>query len=112
MRQLVDDLRLRNRGSARGRSSGGAWTTPAAASPQRPTALSSKAALALSAVRRVEIHCDEASTRSAAVPRRLGYRLDRVEDDEVTAPGQIGRRRGEQLAEQVDDGLGVIDARR
>ena len=36
------------------------------------------AALALAGVERVEIHCDEANGRSAAVPRRLGYRLDRV----------------------------------
>jgi len=42
-------------------------------------------------VERVEIHCDEANTRSAAVPARLGYRLDRVEDDEVSAPGEVGR---------------------
>ena len=39
----------------------------------------------------MEIHCDEANVRSAAVPRRLGYRLDRIEDDDVTAPGEIGR---------------------
>lgn len=49
------------------------------------------AALALSELNRVEIHCDEANTRSAAIPQRLGYRLARVEDDEVTAPGEIGR---------------------
>jgi RimJ/RimL family protein N-acetyltransferase len=49
------------------------------------------AALALPDVDRVEIHCDEANVRSAAVPRRLGYRLDRIEDDEVTAPAEIGR---------------------
>jgi RimJ/RimL family protein N-acetyltransferase len=40
---------------------------------------------------RVEIHCDEANVRSAAVPRRLGYRLDRIEDDRVSAPGDLGR---------------------
>ena len=39
----------------------------------------------------IEIHCDEANVRSAAIPRRLGYRLDRVEDEEITAPGEIGR---------------------
>ena len=50
-----------------------------------------EAALALPDVDRVEIHCDEANVRSAAVPRRLGYRLDRVVDDEVTAPAEIGR---------------------
>jgi RimJ/RimL family protein N-acetyltransferase len=49
------------------------------------------AARALPDVDRVEIHCDEANVRSAAVPRRLGYRLDRIEDDEVTAPAESGR---------------------
>jgi RimJ/RimL family protein N-acetyltransferase len=53
--------------------------------------VATEAALALPDVDRVEIHCDEANVRSAAVPRRLGYRLDRIEDDEVTAPGEIGR---------------------
>ncbi len=48
-------------------------------------------ALALPDVDRLEIHCDEANHRSAAVPRRLGYRLDRVEDDGVEAPGESGR---------------------
>jgi RimJ/RimL family protein N-acetyltransferase len=50
-----------------------------------------EAALALPDVDRVEIHCDEANVRSAAVPRRLGYRLDRIEEDEVTAPAETGR---------------------
>jgi RimJ/RimL family protein N-acetyltransferase len=50
-----------------------------------------KCALAGSGVDRVEIHCDEANIRSAAIPKRLGYRLDRIEDDEVAAPGEIGR---------------------
>jgi RimJ/RimL family protein N-acetyltransferase len=40
---------------------------------------------------RVEIHCDEANIRSQRVPQRLGYRLDRIEPDEITAPGEIGR---------------------
>ncbi len=42
---------------------------------------------ALDGIERVEIHCDEANVRSAAVPRRLGYRLDRIETDDVSAPG-------------------------
>ena len=42
-------------------------------------------------VSRVEIHCDEANVRSAAVARRLGYRLDRIEPDVVSAPGDLGR---------------------
>ena len=49
-------------------------------------------ALELSATRRVEIHCDEANTASAAIPRKLGYRLDRVEAHEREAPGERGRR--------------------
>ncbi len=49
------------------------------------------AALAIDGVSRVEIHCDEANVRSAAVPRRLGYRLDRIEVDHVSAPGDLGR---------------------
>ena len=49
-------------------------------------------ALALPGTRRVEIHCDEANTASAGVPRKLGYRLDRVEQHEREAPGERGRR--------------------
>ncbi len=48
-------------------------------------------ALALTDVERVEIHCDEANDASAAIPRRLGYRLDRVVDRPVEAPGESGR---------------------
>jgi RimJ/RimL family protein N-acetyltransferase len=50
-----------------------------------------EAAWAMPDVDRVEIHCDEANAASAAVPARLGYRLDRIEDDEVSAPGEAGR---------------------
>lgn len=50
------------------------------------------AALALPGVERVEIHCDEANGPSAAVPRKLGYRLDRVADAEVRAPAETGRQ--------------------
>lgn len=49
------------------------------------------AAMDLCDVRRVEIHCDEANVRSRKVPQRLGYVLDRVEDDEIKAPAEIGR---------------------
>ena len=49
------------------------------------------AALAIDGVERVEIRCDEANTRSAAVPRRLGFRLDRIEADHISAPGDLGR---------------------
>ena len=49
------------------------------------------AGLGMSDIERVEIHCDEANRASAAVPRRLGYRLDRIEDDQIEAPGEVGR---------------------
>jgi len=50
-----------------------------------------RVALGLDGVERVEIRCDEANVRSAAVPRRLGYRLDRVEEDGIHAPADTGR---------------------
>jgi len=50
-----------------------------------------EAALAIEDVTRVEIHCDEANVRSAAVARRLGYRLDRIEPDRISAPDDRGR---------------------
>ena len=40
---------------------------------------------------RIEIHCDEANHRSQKIPQRLGYVLDRVEDDGIEAPAEIGR---------------------
>jgi RimJ/RimL family protein N-acetyltransferase len=49
-------------------------------------------ALELSGAGRVEIHCDVANTASAAIPRKLGYRLDRLEAHEREAPGERGRR--------------------
>ena len=49
-------------------------------------------AAALPAVRRVEIQCDQANVASAAIPRKLGYRLDRIEAHEPEAPGERGRR--------------------
>lgn len=48
------------------------------------------AALALPGITSVEIHCDVANVVSASVPRRLGYRLDRVVEDRITAPGEAG----------------------
>jgi RimJ/RimL family protein N-acetyltransferase len=50
-----------------------------------------EAAFALPGVERVEIRCDEANRASAAIPARLGYRLERVIDRERTAPGDTGR---------------------
>lgn len=51
-----------------------------------------EAALALPGIERVEIHCDQANDASAAVPRRLGFRLDRVVAAPVRAPGETGRK--------------------
>jgi RimJ/RimL family protein N-acetyltransferase len=49
------------------------------------------AALRMPDVSQVEIHCDEANQRSRRIPERLGYRLDRIEPDEVKAPAEVGR---------------------
>lgn len=51
-----------------------------------------QAGLALSGVARVEIHTDEANAISAAIPRRLGYRLDRVDELPPEAPAHSGRQ--------------------
>jgi RimJ/RimL family protein N-acetyltransferase len=48
-------------------------------------------ALGIPSISRVEIHCDEANVASASVPKRLGYRLDRIEDERADAPGETGR---------------------
>lgn len=48
--------------------------------------------LALRDVARVEIHTDEANTTSSAIPRRLGYLLDRVDDLPPEAPAHSGRQ--------------------
>ncbi len=47
--------------------------------------------LALADVERVYICCDEANVRSAAIARRLGYRLAVVEHRAPEAPGESGR---------------------
>jgi RimJ/RimL family protein N-acetyltransferase len=48
-------------------------------------------ALALAGISRVEIHTDEDNKASAAVPQRLGYRLDRVDCRPAQAPAETGR---------------------
>ena len=44
------------------------------------------AAFALDGIERVEIHCDEANLRSAAVPRRLGYTLAEIRNKPPAGP--------------------------
>jgi RimJ/RimL family protein N-acetyltransferase len=44
----------------------------------------------LAGVQRVEIKCDETNARSAAVPHRLGFRLDRKEAREPAAAAETG----------------------
>ncbi len=48
-------------------------------------------ALGLEGVRRVEIHCDAANTASAAVARRLGYRLTGSRNGARGPPAKSGR---------------------
>ena len=50
-----------------------------------------EAALALPDVDRVEIRCDEANAANAGVPRRVGYRLVRVDEKPPSAPLETGR---------------------
>ena len=72
----------------------GYWLMPAATGRglmTRAVQALTVAALALDDVSRVEIHCDVANARSAAVAERAGYRLDRVEDKEAAAPAETGR---------------------
>lgn len=73
----------------------GYWTVAAKTRRGYATAAAramTQVALALPGARRVEIHCDEANTASAGVPRKLGYRLDRLEKHDQEAPGERGRR--------------------
>jgi len=72
----------------------GYWLRPDATGRGVMTAVAgclADVALSLAGVERVEIHCDEANVRSAAVPRRLGFTLDRMEDTPITSPGEHGR---------------------
>jgi RimJ/RimL family protein N-acetyltransferase len=49
------------------------------------------AGFGLDGITRVEIRCDAANTRSAAIPRRLGFQHVGDVDSELTAPGHTGR---------------------
>lgn len=46
------------------------------------------AALGITEVERIEIRCDASNTRSASVPSKLGYRMDRIEHRPPSAPGE------------------------
>lgn len=48
------------------------------------------AALSVPDISRVEIHHDQANTRSASVPRTLGYHFDGESPDEIKAPAEVG----------------------
>jgi RimJ/RimL family protein N-acetyltransferase len=48
--------------------------------------------MSLAGIERVEIHCDQNNTASAAVPASLGYRLDRIESGERNTPGKSGKQ--------------------
>jgi RimJ/RimL family protein N-acetyltransferase len=50
-----------------------------------------QAAFQLGGVRQVEIRCDQANVRSAAVPRKLGYNLERIDKGSPDAPADSGR---------------------
>jgi len=56
----------------------------------RAVAAVTETALNVDEVQHVEIHCDEANTASAAIPRRLGYQLTRTEYRTPRIPGETG----------------------
>ncbi len=49
------------------------------------------AAMELADIERVEIHTDVANVRSAAIPRKLGYRLERTDESRPEAPACQGQ---------------------
>ena len=73
------------------------------------------AAFAMDGMTAVHIRCDEANLASAAVPRRLGFELRGVFEDEIAAPAEVGRSmdwimRRERWAKTVRDGSGRYDS--
>jgi RimJ/RimL family protein N-acetyltransferase len=72
----------------------GYWLTAEASGHGYATAAAralTQAGLALPDIHRMEIHCDRANERSRRIPERLGYRLDRLEPNELDAPGKTGQ---------------------
>ncbi|MEU4985310.1 GNAT family N-acetyltransferase [Streptomyces sp. NPDC021969] len=57
----------------------------------RAAAALTEEGLGLPGVKAVEIHCDRANARSAAIPPRIGYRLLRVEPDEPQTAAEAGQ---------------------
>jgi RimJ/RimL family protein N-acetyltransferase len=53
-------------------------------------ALTSVAFERITWIRDIEIHMDSANLASAAIPPKIGYRLDREVDRDVSAPGHTG----------------------
>jgi RimJ/RimL family protein N-acetyltransferase len=81
--------RLLNAYSLTGRNSRG-WLHPGYLGrgyATRSVGFLTEVALSLRDVDRIEIHADEANTASAAIARRLGYRLDRLEPKAPRASG-------------------------
>jgi ribosomal-protein-serine acetyltransferase len=71
----------------------GYWTHPAVGGRGVATiaaGLLTDAAFALPGLTHVEIHVDKANERSAAIARKLGYRLVAETPEEVQAPGEVG----------------------
>jgi RimJ/RimL family protein N-acetyltransferase len=58
----------------------------------RAVAALTDAALRVRRVRKVLVYCDEANAPSAAIPRKLGFTLVRVEEAAPSAPGETGRQ--------------------
>jgi RimJ/RimL family protein N-acetyltransferase len=72
----------------------------------RATAALTDVALSVRGVKKVLIYTDVENTRSAAIPRKLGYELLRIEDSARTAPSETGEQqvwqRTARIAESGD----------
>jgi RimJ/RimL family protein N-acetyltransferase len=71
---------------------------------KRASRVLTNAALALDGVTIVCIRCDEANTRSAAVPRALGFTLARTEIRAPEAPAESGRLMVWERTEPITNG--------